>query len=90
MGLGLGFGLGNKERSKEDQRYCQAFVGNPGHLSGHFYIWDMILCKIQSTSAKHWMIRVTVLVLLAQWFFGKYKAFVLSLSSNQNMQVIIY
>jgi len=40
------------------------------------------------------MARVTVLVLLAQWFFGKYKAFysgfLLSLSSNQNMQVIIY
>ena len=33
MGLGLGFGLENKERSKEDQRHYQAFDGKLGHHS---------------------------------------------------------
>ena len=28
-----GFGLENKERSKEDQRHCQAFDGKLGHHS---------------------------------------------------------
>ena len=34
MGLGLGFGLENKERSKEDPRHYYAFDGKLGHHSG--------------------------------------------------------
>ena len=33
VGLGLGFGLENKERSKEDPRHCYAFDGKLGHHS---------------------------------------------------------
>jgi len=33
VGLGLGFGLENKERSKEDPRHYYAFDGKLGHHS---------------------------------------------------------
>ena len=35
MGLGLGFGLENKGRSKEDLRHYYAFDGKLGHHSPH-------------------------------------------------------